>query len=403
MANIAIVVIPFWGHVNVTLSVGQLLINRGHKVTWFLPVPLSGLILPEGGEIVYTNTHEQEEVNALVKLLEACKSKPALEGVKYVLEEVLLPISLRMFEPLSKAMVEYKPDLIINDEQTYSGALCAYVQGVPSVTTHPAPSGIFENSNLDNILEWYFGLFRSLQKELNIESPDLHYISKDLGLAFSPKVFSDTNDLLPQQKFVGPCIDVMRNYNDDFDFSLVAARDKKNILVSIGTLLTGEADRIMNQIVSDFGDSDHTIIVAADPAIREDWPDNFIVRKRVPHLKLLQHIDVIISHGGANTVCDAIGMGIPIVVIPMAYDQYYVGDQVQENGLGYRFKYKRLRKNDLQKAVDTLLEENNAFEPKITEYARKFKEAGGATKACDLIEDFLNVTNSNSLVSLSQA
>ncbi len=392
MAKIAIVVIPFWGHINPTLSVGKVLLNRGHQVTWFLPHVLQGLIIPKGGDIKYTNSNNPSEINRIVNLMEACKSKPAFEGVKYVMENVLMPLSIAMYKGLSELLDEYKPDLIVHDEQTYVGAFTGYEKQIPVVTTHAAPSGIFEEVHMNNIKQWYFSSLKKLQNRLKIVSSELHYMSNELGLVFCPKLLNNPSDKLSFQKFVGPCIDVERDYSEDFDFSQIKSPNKKNVLVSIGTLLSNEAPKFYNRIVNEFKDCSYNIIVTTNPEIIDKWPQNFIVSKRIPYLEVLRYVDVVITHGGANTVCDSIGLGIPLVVIPMAYDQYYLGDQIAENKLGFRFRYKRLKDYILRQSVDQMLESNNIYKQNVDRLSRRFKEAGGANKAAEYIEDYIKVS-----------
>ena len=160
-------------------------------------------------------------------------------------------------------------------------------------------------------------------------------------------------------------------------------------MVSIGTLLTQEAKHFFSRVVEDFKNSPYTVIVVANPDLFEIWPDNFIVQQRVPHLELIKYIDVVISHGGANTVCDCIGTGIPLVVVPMAFDQYYVGDQIAHNKIGIRLKYKRLKANELRDSCDELVNKNNVYHSNVTHFSKIFRTAGGAGKAVELIENFI--------------
>lgn len=389
MAKIAMVSIPLWGHINVTLSLGMVLLERGHEVTWCIPSKMPELVLPTGGKLAYTCSSNSDEVREIMHKLLVSNSKPGLVGTKYVMEEILVPLSLAMYSGLSMILDNDQFDVVVSDEQTYAGAMCAFQKSIPCITTHSVPSGIFESTGSENIKNWYVETLSTLQEKLGIQSSTLHYQSDTLGLVFCPKTFSDVNDSMPTQKFVGPCIDVQRIQPSDFDFSVVEDRRIKNIMVSIGTLLAGEAKRFFTHIIREFGGSPCTMIVSADPDLMESWPENFIVNKRLPNSKLLNYLDVIITHGGANTVCDAIGMGIPLIVIPMAYDQYYLGDQVSEHKLGFRFKYKRLREGELKKAVDVLTAEGNVYQQNIDRFAEIFKQGGGAKGASDHIEDYL--------------
>ena len=110
----------------------------------------------------------------------------------------------------------------------------------------------------------------------------------------------------------------------------------------------------------------------------------------MPHLELIKYLDVVITHGGANTVCDCIATGIPLVVVPMAFDQYYVGDQVEYNQIGKRLKYKRLRPRELRNACDACVADNNVFKLNVTKLSKEFKAAGGATRAAELVQQFID-------------
>lgn len=388
MAKIAITTIPYWGHINVTLSLGYLLLRQGHEVVWVIPRAMQGLCLPEGGRLVLSNPENDPEVTEVMDLLDAAKSKAATEGGKFVLEDVLLPLGKLMYPGLSDFLNDYRPNLVIHDEHTYVGGICAAIHRIPYITTHAPPSGVYETAE-ENIRSWYFNTLREYQAYFGIPREPLVVRSKKLGLAFCPRDFGRPTDLMEGQVFVGPCLDVPRRYAETFDYGRITGNGKKNIMVSIGTLLEGEARRFFQYVIDDFKDSDYNVIVAADPELFDEWPDNFIVQKRVPHLDLLDHLDVVITHGGANTVCDCIGKAIPMVVVPMAIDQYYNAEQIAFYEMGVRLRYKRLRPLELRRCCDTLVDEDSVCRRNIRKFSEIYTRAGGAGRAARLVEQFI--------------
>lgn len=63
-----------------------------------------------------------------------------------------------------------------------------------------------------------------------------------------------------------------------------------------------------------------------DPAIRAvDW---------IAQEALLPHVDLVVRHGGAGTVLGALAHGRPLVVAPLATDQFDVAAQVATAGAG---------------------------------------------------------------------
>jgi len=387
MAKFAIITIPFFGHINTTISVGQELINRGHSVAWITAKPMRGLNIPNKGHFFITN-QENKEVEILLEKVKNGKNRAGLKGVRYITEDVLIPLNKLMYEGLVGIVEGYKPDLIIHDEQTYAGAICAYQLGIPYATTYSVPSGIFESLEISPLKNWYFSGLLALQKSLGVEYEGIISHSKKLGLVFCPKNFNNLQDLMPSQKFVGPCIDIARIHAANFDFSLIQ-KEKKHILVSIGTLLDGEAERFFNIIVEDFKDSPYQIIVSAKPHLFRNWPSNFIVQENLPQLEILKQVDAVITHGGANTVCESVGMGKPMVVLPMAFDQYHLAEQIQESHIGLRLKYKRLSPNDMKNACDEVLNPANIYMQNVKILAESFKSGGGARQAANYLENLI--------------
>merc|ERR1712151_1271247 len=57
-------------------------------------------------------------------------------------------------------------------------------------------------------------------------------------------------------------------------------------------------------------------------------PDNFILRNAVPQLELLPRCSAFVTHGGANSMHEALLFGVPLVVVPMFADQPSNGESI---------------------------------------------------------------------------
>jgi len=66
-------------------------------------------------------------------------------------------------------------------------------------------------------------------------------------------------------------------------------------------------------------------------------PDHWLVRQYFPQAALLPHCDLVICHGGNNTVTEAFASGLPVVVAPFASDQFGSAASVEDHALGAVF------------------------------------------------------------------
>eukprot|EP00435_Cladocopium_sp_Y103_P065725 s392_g27.t1 len=88
-------------------------------------------------------------------------------------------------------------------------------------------------------------------------------------------------------------------------------------------------------------------------------PSNFIIRQTVPQLDVLKRCRAFITHGGNNSIHEALAFAVPMAVIPMFGDQPYNSDAVAGLGCGFSFRYplQTLNAERLRKAVRGLLME----------------------------------------------
>jgi UDP:flavonoid glycosyltransferase YjiC (YdhE family) len=109
---------------------------------------------------------------------------------------------------------------------------------------------------------------------------------------------------------------------------------------------------------------------------------------RVPQVAVLRRVDLVICHGGHNTVCEALAAGVPLVVAAVRDDQPFVADQVVRAGAGVRVRFGRVTVADLRAAVGTVL-----GDPGYREAAARlriaFARAGGAPAAADRLAALL--------------
>jgi UDP:flavonoid glycosyltransferase YjiC (YdhE family) len=63
-------------------------------------------------------------------------------------------------------------------------------------------------------------------------------------------------------------------------------------------------------------------------------PDGWLVRDYLPQVRLLAGARLAVTHGGNNSVTEAIGQGVPLLVLPFSTDQFAGAAAVERVGVG---------------------------------------------------------------------
>ncbi|MDR6786523.1 MGT family glycosyltransferase [Pedobacter africanus] len=387
MARFVFTVPPLTGHVNPTLSIGAELLRLGHEVAWISLDPDLAEKLPEGGKLLlirYTKHDRQKQDGA--QYLDAITKKIVygIDSLKFLYEEVLIPLNRYCYEGIVELLEGYAPDVLINDHQLFAGAIAAIHKNIPYVTSVTAPAAIKVMEELPKIHEWEVNQIVGLQKELGIAGENSVACSGLLTLVLTSKAFFGEMALPEHYRFVGPVIYKRKN-TSIFDWHRLQTTTQPKLLVSIGTTFDhAHKTSFFARVIAALGNEPLTVLVVSDPELFEEWPANFIVQRNVPQLELLPHLDAVVCHGGHNTVCETLSFGLPLVVIPIAYDQSHVAGRVARVGAGLRLNFNRFKAAHLQEAVREILGKPD-YRNAALQIKASFEEAGGTTAAADLL------------------
>ena len=161
--------------------------------------------------------------------------------------------------------------------------------------------------------------------------------------------------------------------------------DSALIYLSLGSL--GGADiELMQRLVDVLGTTRHRFIVSKGPqADRINLADNMVGDQMLPQTKVIPQVDLVISHGGNNTVTEAVHFGKPMIVLPLFWDQYDNAQRVAETGFGVRLDTYRFADAELHSAVERLLGDHE-LRARLDAVGGRVRANDGLTRAADLIE-----------------
>ena len=117
-------------------------------------------------------------------------------------------------------------------------------------------------------------------------------------------------------------------------------------------------------------------------------PGNPVVVRYAPQLDVLARARLTITHGGLNTVLDSLASGVPLVTIPLTYEQPAIARRVEWTGAGQSISVRALDPSGLARTVQAVLER-----PKYRDAAQRLRTvimaAGGVARAADIVETAL--------------
>ena len=157
------------------------------------------------------------------------------------------------------------------------------------------------------------------------------------------------------------------------------------VYLSLGSL--GSADvELMQRLVDVLSRAPHRFVVSKGPQASEFeladnmWGDGFL-----PQPALLPLADVVITHGGNNTTTECFHFGKPMIALPLFWDQYDNAQRLAETGFGIRLQTYEFEDGELLGAIDRLAGAE-ALRGRMAAIAARVQAAPGTVRAADLID-----------------
>jgi MGT family glycosyltransferase len=163
------------------------------------------------------------------------------------------------------------------------------------------------------------------------------------------------------------------------------SRDGALIYLSLGSL--GSADvGLMQRLVDLLATSEHRVIVSKGPLAEGiALHDNQAGEGFLPQPAVLPMVDLVITHGGNNTVTEALHHGKPMVVLPLFWDQVDNAQRIEETGFGRRLATYGFHEQELTDAIDELLADG-PLAARLAVMSGRIRSSSGTVRAADLIE-----------------
>jgi len=404
-----------YGPTNNCVGIGQVLRARGARVVFVVEESFAGTLEAQGFEEALMRLKpppEQPEVPGqfwkdFVRETAPEFRKPTIEQ----LEGFVLPVWQELVdgaryvdERLAEIFAEVKPDVIVEDNVVGFPAVLA--SGIPWVRIvscnplelkDPALPPTFSGYPSDDPTRW---------DEFRARSRELH---EPLQQEFSEFCLERGAPPLPAGEFIheSPFLNLyLYPPEADYERSVPVARTWQRlgscvrepdsasglsshrqpiVYLSLGSL--GSADvGLMQKLIDSLAQTDYFVIVSMGPQHQElRLAPNMSGEEFLPQPAILPEVDVVITHGGNNTVTESLHFGKPMVVLPLFWDQHDNAQRMQELGLGRRLDTYEHEPAELIEAIETLLADP-LLPGRLSGISARLQAEPGTVKAASLIE-----------------
>lgn len=390
MSTIAFLNIGMHGHINPTLPVVAELVRRGHTVTYHTSPAFRA---------------EIEAAGAKVHLYPGGDQPLPDPPTPVTLMESLARTTVGLLSAVLDDLRRARPDLIVHDSSCMWGAVAARELGVPAASSFttfafnrhvPSPTrGSWEllamarrqHRSVQGYLRARWELRRRFDAR-GLPPLDLLNIRQPLNLVYTSRTFQPAAEHFDgSYRFVGPSIGA-RPVDPTFD----AERLRDPVLyASLGTVFNADPE-LLRTFATALAPLGGTVVVSTgqtDPDALGPLPANVLPLRFVPQPEVLARAALFITHGGMNSVNEAMYAGVPMLVVPQGADQPMIARRVVELGAGLSIRTRDVAKGSVRSLARRLLHEPG-FRTAATTLKAAQHDAGGYRRAADELERYVH-------------
>jgi zeaxanthin glucosyltransferase len=413
--------LPLSGHLNPMTSLARKLQSRGNDLV-LLGVPDVEPFARAAG-LEFAPYGEQEfPAGSIAKLWGQVAKLHGMEVTEFTLQQLSPNMIKATLEHLPKTLAETGVDALVIDRTMYFVELQAMYAGIPFVhvwnflnldfsgstpacfntwpyeTTPEARTRYAElvqaiGGALAPIVEVAQPYARELGIELDWTDPNAT-LSPLAVLSQIPKEFDFPGIPWPAQfHYTGPYHDGKGREPVPFPWEQLTG--KPLIYASMGTLVNG-LEAVYRTILEAVGPmQDVQVVLSAGNNVDVDRigliPSNTIVVRKAPQMELLQRASLCITHAGLNTAMEALAQGVPIVAIPIGYDQPGVAARIAYHGAGEFIEVDDLTPERLLTLIQQV-RTTPGYRLKARHFQKVIAKARGLDKAAETIERAFGIT-----------
>jgi MGT family glycosyltransferase len=165
-------------------------------------------------------------------------------------------------------------------------------------------------------------------------------------------------------------------------------RGKPTVIVSLGTIFF-RTPGLLETIVAALRNEAVNLLVTIghdqDPLRLGPQPKNVHAYPYLPISNLLPSCDLFITHGGFNSVKEALTAGVPMLVVPLASDQHFSAERCEATGIGLAVRPHERTEYEINAKALTILSDAR-YKDRAEGFAREMSSLPPIEQAVSLLE-----------------
>ena len=410
MTHFGIITPPVSGHLHPFSALGRELQERGHRVTCFQMPDLEDKIRAEG--IDFRPIGESDHpLGSLPRSLAQLGRLHGLGALRFTIRAVA-QTSVMVCRDAPAAIRSAGVEALLVDQMEPAGAAVAEHLQLPFITIcnalamnrEPLVPPPFTPWNYEEagwaklrngigyaVSDWMtrpvakaVGEYRANWKLPPVHSPDESF-SKLAQICQMPREFDLPRAQLPKCfHYVGP---LRRAPPVPVTFPWDRLDGRPLVYASLGTLQNSR-EAVFRRIAEACQEMQIQLVIShgggLSGAQETGLPGDPLVVSYAPQLELLAHARLTITHAGLNTVLDSLAHGVPLVTVPITYEQPAIARRVERTGCGRSVPLAKLGARLLDEALYDVLHEEK-YRASSRRIADSIRKAGGVQRAADLV------------------
>ena len=194
------------------------------------------------------------------------------------------------------------------------------------------------------------------------------------------------NNLTDNVLFAGPSLQAPSENNEKLFFD---KKDKNLIYISLGTVFNKNTELFV-KIINSIKYEGSEILVSAGDSYHKlkdmRFKENVHIEKFAPQINVLYQTDIFITHGGKNSINEALKIGVPMILFPVGGEQQYNANLVEFINAGINFGNIKnsFSEQQMTEAIERLLNDK-IIASSVKSLSKKHKNSDGTVMSYDEI------------------